>query len=177
MCKTIRLLVLLSVCLLPLAQAGVSIDIRPATCPNLLDLDSRAFVPIAVVGDLDFNAARVDVTSLQLRRADGTGDAVTPFASRRGLPGRLIDLTAPAAVGSCSTFGVDGIRDLIVHFGQQEMVQAFELDAVEGDGPVTLCLSGESLRGSTFEVCDDVVLTSLGAPLRPFGNISSRPLR
>ena len=177
MCKAIRLFVVLAICLLPFAQAGVSIDIRPATCPNLLDLDSRAFVPIAIVGDVDFNASRVDVTSLQLRRADGAGDAVTPFASRRGLPGRLVDITAPASMGSCSTFGVDGIRDLLLHFGQQQMVQAFELDTVEGDGPLTLCLSGESLRGASFEVCDDVALTSLGAPLRPFGNIATRPLR
>jgi hypothetical protein len=177
MYKAIRLLVVLSICLLPFAQAGVSIDIRPATCPNLVDLDSRAFVPIAIVGDIDFNASRVDVTSLQLRRADGTGDAVTPLVSRRGLSGRIVDLTAPAAMGSCSTFGVDGIRDLLVRFGSQEMVQALELNAVEGDGPVTLCLSGESLRGASFEVCDDVVLTALGAPLRPFGNIATRPLR
>ena len=154
--------------------AGASLDVRPAQCPNWVDLDSRGLLAMALVGDSDFNAARVDTATLELAREDGAGSTLTPLVGRRGGIGRLVDVTAPAMAGFCSTYGADGQRDLMLRFGQAAVVEALELD---GESEASICLSGSMIGGGSFQACDSISLTSLGAPLRPFGNLGSRPLR
>ena len=154
--------------------AGPALDVRPAQCPNLVDRDARGLVAVALIGDTDFNAARVDTASLELSREDGTANTVAPLTGRRGAVGRLIDVTAPAPMGMCSTYGADGQRDLVVLFGQAAMVA--ELDLAE-ETQATVCLSGTVVEGDSFRVCDTIDLISIGMTTRPFGDLDTRPVR
>jgi len=153
---------LLAVGLAPATLAEATLDIRPASCPNLLDRQARSLVPVAIVGDFDFPPIRIVRSSLTLSRADGVGESVTPFISGRRTEPRAIDVTAPSPNGMCSTFGVDGIRDLRMFFGQQEMVSSMELDSVPENSTVELCISGELRYGGSFSACDVVTVSGLG---------------
>lgn len=145
------------------ALAGASLDIRPSTCPNIIDQTRRGVVPVALVGDVDFVVARegIDVFSLRLARGDGVGATVRPTTFRSRAP-QLVDVAAPAVGDSCSIFGADGILDYQLYFRQQWTVRRLQLDVLPHGHALDLCLSGQTLAGDPFEVCDEVTITDFG---------------
>lgn len=159
--------ILLVFCVGPAAFAGASLDIRPSACPNIVNRDARGLVAVVLVSDMDFAASRVDVSSLQLTRGDGVGGTALPLPGRRGIRAVALDLAAPAVSGMCSTFGVDGLVDLRLMFGQAQIVDNLELAAVAPNTTVELCLSGQSFTGTPFSVCDDVIVVELAPLFRP----------
>jgi len=140
------------------ALAEASLDIRPSACPNLLNVRRPGYLPMALVSDRDFVASRVGVDpgSLELSRGDGMGGFARPLTSRGAIS--LSDVAAPAVGGMCSTFGADGLRDLKVLFGQSDVAKRLHLRNLPAYSSVELCLSGEIADGSSFNVCDDVLL-------------------
>ncbi len=164
---------LVAACATPAALAGASLDIRPSICPNLINRDTRAVLPVALVGDVDFVVSHVVPASLELSRADGVGGSARPQFRRgkrtvrpsAGLPARLalrlVDIAAPRVSGMCSTLGADGIRDLRILFRQSDVVTQLELGALPLNATVELCLSGQSDDGTPFSACDHVSVTGL----------------
>jgi len=143
------------------ALAGASLDIRPSECPNLIDRGTFGRFPVALVSDYDFVVSRVgvDVGSLELRRADGVGGSARPIIFRRNT--LIVDVAAPAVAGMCSTFGVDGLRDLRVYFGQRRVVRQLQLHTLPVNASIELCLSGQVRDGTPFDVCDHAIVTDV----------------
>ena len=64
----------------PVGDAGVierivalpapALDIKPGACPNAVNSQALGVLPIALMGDADFDVAEVDVSTLALTRAD-----------------------------------------------------------------------------------------------------------
>jgi hypothetical protein len=112
--------------LIPRVQE-VSIDIKPGSFPNSINLFSEGTVPIAILSSQTFDARTVDPTTVTLAsaavRLRGNG---TPQASQQDVNG-------------------DGLTDLVVH------VITNQLELTLGDAQAELrgrTFSGQSIRGT-----------------------------
>ena len=65
----------------------VAIDIKPGSCPNPFNLDSRGVLPVAVLGGADFDVASVDPATLRLEGVAplrwAREDVATPVDGRK----------------------------------------------------------------------------------------------
>lgn len=162
------LVCLFALCAFSPALAEPTLDVRPSVCPNLLNRDARTLFRVALVSDADFVAWRADFSTLELSRADGVGNPVTPVQRSRRPSTRARDVAAPANASMCSTFGVDGRRDLVLFFRQGAVTQAFELDGVVPNSTLDVCLSGRlRFSGREFNACDTVLITEFPDMTRP----------
>ena len=113
----------------------ISIDIRPGSCPNPLELKSKGILPVAVLGTEEFDVTTIDPESIQLNRScEGCvgvapirwsyEDVATPFT------GELCD---------CHDLNGDGYIDLTLKFENQELVETLKLiDEAGNTIPLTL---------------------------------------
>ena len=121
-----------------LAPLGVSLDIKPGSCPNPINGGSLGVLPVALLGIAGFDVNTVDVASLRLEgvapiRADYE-DVAGPFA------GELC---------GCSNAGPDGFLDLSLKFNTQDIVNAVG-PWTSGDRVLTLTgtlLDGTEIKG------------------------------
>jgi len=105
----------------PVATAlSVSLDIKPAACPNKVNMDNQGVIPVAIAGANDFDVYSIDTGSLTLA-------GVAPL--RIGYD----DVTAPFVFDSenltaldCSTDGADGTLDLVLKFSTPELLETVE---------------------------------------------------
>ena len=132
------------------------LDIKPGACPNVVNPRSRGLVPAALAGMETFDVAGVDLDSVALRRADGTGDAIAPAMRGRHLMAHTADVTAPrdGAGCECQESHPDGLLDLVLHFSAEEMTEAFGLDALSPGESLELALTGQLLDGTYFRATD-----------------------
>jgi hypothetical protein len=117
----------------PVSGITVSVDIKPGSCPNPLNVKSRGVLPVAILGTMSFDIMTVDPASIRLSREGISGDvapirwsyedAGTPFT------GELCD---------CHELKGDGYMDLTLKFKTQELVEMLDLDMVGGKIPLTL---------------------------------------
>ncbi len=119
-------------------QLPVAIDIKPGSCPNPVNVESRGVLPVAIVGSADFDVHDIDVASIQL--AD-----VAPIRSS------LEDVATPVDGDECecTTEAGDGITDLVLKFNRADIVQALG-EVVNGE-VLVLTLTGELLYGTPIE--------------------------
>jgi len=92
----------------------LAVDIKPATCPNPLNVASRGVLPVAVLGAEDFDVNAIDIASIRLA-------GVAPIRSS------YEDVAAPLVDGNeceCTTEGPDGYTDLILKFKTPQIVEA-----------------------------------------------------
>jgi hypothetical protein len=129
----------------------VSIDIRPASCFNPLNLRSNGILPIAVLGTEDFDVNDIDIASVRL--AD-----VAPFRSN------YQDITGPESeepnACGCADTCPDGYTDLMLKFRASELAEALTDiygQITKGD-ELELTLTGQLHDGSLIEGLDYITV-------------------
>jgi hypothetical protein len=133
-----------------------ALDIKPGSCPNSFNPGSRGVLPVALVGTDDVPADLVDISTLQLSRADGVGGSVSPWEGPPGPHTVLSDVATPfdGELCDCHELYGDGVMDVSMKFKSQEVVSALMLGGMPGNTEVELVLSGALLDGTTFTAND-----------------------
>jgi hypothetical protein len=141
-----------------------SLDIKPGSCPNPLNRDSNGKLPVALVGTDELNAADVDLSTLELSRADGVGGFVDAFSGRPGPKRNLEDVATPFGGEACDCHGAsgDGVLDVQMKFDTAELRSALELGSVPKRTLLELCVTGRLNDGTPFIACDCVRIQGRG---------------
>lgn len=142
-------LVLMLGAISPVAAQGfsVNVDIKPRSCPNPCNVNSKGVVTVAILGTPNFDVMTVDPTTVEL-------EEVTPVRWN------CEDVSTPANTGDpykCTTEGPDGFMDLVFKFKTQDIVEALDGDVSDGD-MIFLDLTGMTLDGRYFAGKDWVVI-------------------
>ncbi|MEE9296334.1 MAG: integrin alpha, partial [Phycisphaerae bacterium] len=140
------------------------LDIKPGSCPNPFNRHGNGVLPVALAGTVDFDPTEVDLSTLQLSRADGVGGSVAPNEGPPGPHSVLEDVATPfdGEGCECHDLGGDGIDDLSMKFKTRDLVDALELDDLFGGAVVELVLSGSLLDGTPFTAGDCIVIVPPG---------------
>jgi hypothetical protein len=131
----------------PIAPVEVIIDIRPASCPNPLNLRSQGLLPVTILGSDCFDVTSVDPASIRLCN-------VGPLRST------YEDVATPVLGRSeceCTTDGPDGYMDLTLKFRTQAIVAELPAEVVAGDA-VVLGLTGALRDGRRIHAADCTVV-------------------
>jgi hypothetical protein len=124
----------------------VTVDIKPQSCPNPLNVNSKGVLPVAILGTATFDVTLVDPSTVRLEGVSplrwDLEDVATPFE------GDLVDCN------SCTTAGPDGFIDLTLKFDKQEVIAA--IGEVEDGTCLVLTLTGE-LYDDTAITGEDIV--------------------
>lgn len=130
---------------------AVSVDIKPRSCPNPLNVRGKGKLPVAVLGSNEFNVTTVDIASILL-------EGVWPIHSA------YEDVATPLPDGSescdCTEEGPDGYLDLTLTFEVFDILSA--LGQVSDGDMIPLNLTGTTLDGSPIEGSDCVVIRAKG---------------
>lgn len=125
----------------------VAIDIKPQSCPNPFNMDSKGVLPVAILGTEDFDATAVDPATVLL-------EGVAP------LRWNFEDVSTPvdpeADPCECTTEGADGYIDMTLKFDKQSIVE--KLGSVSDRDTVVLTLTGTTYDGMPIEGKDCVVI-------------------
>ncbi|MHC5024835.1 MAG: hypothetical protein ACYTGG_13180 [Planctomycetota bacterium] len=138
-----------------------SLDIRPLGCPNPFNPRSQGVLPVALLGDADFDVSQVDISSLSI-------EGVAPIMGPPGPHPRIYDVAGLFEGGpcECDELGPDEFMDLVMHFRTQDLAEV--VDLTDGSGVLELCLTGTLLDGTPFEACDCITFV----PVRDGSNFS-----
>lgn len=122
----------------------VSVDIKPTSCPNPLNLKSKGILPVAILGAEDFDVTEIDPATVQL-------EGVSPLRWSIEDVATLFDGN-PLECDECTEEGPDGYDDLTLKFRIQEIVAAIG-EVVDRDC-ILLGLTGTLLDGTPFSGAD-----------------------
>lgn len=140
----------------------VPLDIKPGSCPNTHNAVSQGSLPVAILGTEDLDVTQIDVSTIELRRADGTGGTVMPNEGPQGPHTLIGDVGTPVLDGEeecgCNASFSDGIADLRMFFRKGTLSDELELNDVASGESVALEIRGELLDGTRFEGVDCVLL-------------------
>ena len=143
--------------LTPPPPLAIHIDIRPAACPNPINLRSRGLLPVAVLGTAALDVSAIDIASVRL-------EGIAPIRST------YVDVAAPASIPAdceCSTAGPDGHTDLLLKFRTHDVAERIltvRPGVAQGD-LITLTLTA-SLTDDTRLKGSDCVIIHGKAPAR-----------
>ena len=116
----------------------IPVDIKPGSCPNPINLNSKGALPVAFLGTDHIDAAIIDPATLELKR-EGEEFGVAP------LRWAYEDVATPFRAGEtpceCHDFNGDGYLDLTLKFDIQEVISCLG-DVHDGD-KVRLVLAGK----------------------------------
>lgn len=118
----------------------VSLDVKPGSCPNPLNVKSKGVLPVAILGAEDFDVTTIDPASIRL-------EGVAPLRSS------IEDVSQPS---NCEDDGGDGYADLTLKFDTQEIVAA--LGDIEDGEEIVLNLTGTLQDGTQIEGSDTVLI-------------------
>jgi hypothetical protein len=129
-----------------------SLDIKPGSCPNPVQLQKRGVVPVAIVGGGSFDVSLVDVSTVVLARADGVGGSVLPSPSGIGIQ----DVATPfgGELCHCHRLTADGTLDLRMDFPAPDLFNNLLLGTFANGTSVSLTLTGQLLDGTPFSASD-----------------------
>jgi len=131
----------------------VAVDIKPQSCPNPINVDSKGVLPVAILGTEDLDVTLVDPASVLLEGVSPLRwdweDVATPYDGNFN--------------GDCHELGPDGYLDLTLKFDTQEVVAAL---GVVSDGDVLwLQLTGNLMTNpSIIEIAGQDVVIILDKP-------------
>ena len=133
----------------------VSVDIKPGSCPNPLNLKSKGVLPVAVLGTEDFDVTKIDPLTILLSR-EGVEEGVAPIRSD------YEDVATPfeGELCDCHNLNGDGYLDLTLKFETQLLVETLGLGEVAGE-TIPLTLTGnlrETEDGTPIEGKDCVLI-------------------
>jgi hypothetical protein len=143
-----------------------SIDIKPGSCPNPLNVKKKGVLPVAILGLEDFDVTQIDPATVRIfRKGMPNPTKVAPLRwslEDSGIP--YEDLNGELSAYDCleyypDEFGLfDGYLDLSLKFKAQEVVAALG-DVSDGD-VLLLQITGELKEefGGTGFVGEDVVV-------------------
>ena len=159
------------------AVVEAAMDAKAGACPNSFNLESHGVLPVALIGTDAFDASEVDVTTLRLARADGTGGSVLALRGPPGPRAEIVDVTEPVdgAICDCHKVAGDGKLDFESQFDSDALVDALELEATPPGTQVELVLTGELLDGTGFSASDCVRVVSpnvAGCKIRVVSTVS-----
>lgn len=113
----------------------VNVDIKPQTCPNLLDVAETGYLVASIVGTTTYDISTIDLSTLKLNGVTpirvNTDDLATPFPAPRW------------DCSSCTTAGKDGIRDIRMVFNAQQFISS--LGSVTNGQCIVVRISGNLL--------------------------------
>jgi hypothetical protein len=127
-------------------ELPVAVDIRPASCPNPLNLKSRGLIPVAILGSQYLDVNSIDIASIRLAGAapvrSNFEDVATP--------------TADVNDCHCTTAGPDGYRDLVLKFKTQDIARQLIKDVgeIEKNAVIELTLTGFLTTGRPIKGTD-----------------------
>jgi hypothetical protein len=129
----------------------VSVDIKPRSCPNALNLVRKDMLPVAILGTADFDVKTIDPTTVNLKgvaplRWSFIKDVATPYEPFVG----------KTDIHQCNTLGPDGYLDLMLMFDTEEVAAAI------GDFDVVILELGGQLRDGTEIKGEDSALIISG---------------
>lgn len=134
-----------------LGSVIVAMDIKPESCPNPLNVNSKGVLPVAILGTEFFDVTLIDPSSIILEgvaplRWDWE-DVATPY-----------DPSGEVEEYMCTTDGSDGYLDLTLKFKTQEVVAA--LGDVSDGYVLVLRLTGNLLEefGGTPILGEDIII-------------------
>ncbi len=143
--------ILIGVNQIPAFEIPVSVDIKPGSCPNPVNTNSKGVVSVAIVGTEDFDVTTIDPTSVLLAGVYplrwSYEDVATPY-----------ELFLGEDCYDCHELEGDGYTDIVFHFNKGEFVAA--LGEVSDGDCLVVTLTGnlfEDFGGSPI-VGEDVVL-------------------
>ncbi|UCE18232.1 MAG: T9SS type A sorting domain-containing protein [Gemmatimonadota bacterium] len=127
----------------------VHVDIKPTSCPNPFNNTDKGKLPVAILGNENFDVTIVDPATIKL-------EGVPP------LRWSIEDVAAPyeGELCSCSTQGPDGFDDLTLKYNTQEIVAV--LGEIEDGEELVLTLTGATFKGRLIEGSDCVVIRLKG---------------
>jgi hypothetical protein len=153
---------------------GVEIDIKPGSCPNLLDMSSEprdaiskkdGVLPVAVLGSETLDVTEIDLVSLHL-------EDVAPLSCD------VRDVATPAGDGEDCVWPTprrDGWDDLLLYFRRTEVADSLG-PAHDGD-ILELTLTGLLNDGTPVRGTDCVTIVGLPSEPRSGGSHGSVALR
>lgn len=130
--------------------AHVSVDIRPTSCPNPINIGANGILTVAILGTASFDVTQIDPTSVALQGVPALRaalqDVATPYTG------------AFSGASSCTTAGPDGFTDLVLSFSNHAVAAA--LGNVTNGQVLVLTLTGNLLPqfGGTAIIGQDVVV-------------------
>jgi len=147
----------------------VSLDIKPGSCPSPVNRRSQGVVPVAIAGSDTFDVGEVDADTLTIARVDGVGSLARPIVRGRGKVAFIDDVATPFFGDSCECHELnsDGMDDLFMRFSTPELVDVFELDAMERDDLVEVAVRGRLKDGRPFEASDCIRIVGRPSDTRP----------
>ncbi|MCH8344207.1 MAG: FG-GAP repeat protein [Planctomycetes bacterium] len=142
----------------------LDLDIKPGSCPNSFNRNSHGVLPVALVGTDTFDVAQVDISSIQVSRADGVGGSVTPHEGPPGPHSTFEDVATPfdGQLCNCHELEGDGITDLSMKFKTDDVVAALQLNDLLAGDLVELVVEGALLDGTPFSASDCIRLVPPG---------------
>jgi hypothetical protein len=128
------------------APEPVSIDIKPNSCPNPLNIDSKGVLTVAVHGTPDFDTTTIDTASVRL-------EGVAPI--RSSIEDVVTPVLDPQSDCECNSDRADGYDDLIFKFSSSDVGDV--LGDVQPGDVVELILTGNLNDGTPIEGFDCII--------------------
>lgn len=138
--------------ILPRPALEVTVDIKPGSCPNPLNVKSSGVLPVAILGSEELDVNTIDAASIKLAGVDAVRHNFEDVA------------TAASDFNdcNCTTVGPDGFIDLTLKFITQEIVEA--IGEVNDGAVLELELTGVLFSERPLEGTDCILIRGKHKP-------------
>ncbi len=131
----------------------ISLDIKPGSCPNPVNVKSKGMLPVAILGTEEFEVSTIDAASIFLNGVPAIRSSYEDVAGPVADPNKC----------ECTTEAGDGFDDLVLKFKTQDIVET--LGEVNTGDILTLPLTGVLNNGTSIEGADCVVIVGRHKPI------------